>query len=106
MFEFDTRQETTIVSQEIRLQSPDEADRLRWIVGGYFQDRNYDIDPQKLKFSPAGGAAFFGVGTAGNIVTQGRYDQTTLLVLVLVIPMLNILIMLTRSQEKTLRVIG
>ncbi|MFM2315302.1 MAG: hypothetical protein RLZZ04_4578, partial [Cyanobacteriota bacterium] len=36
LFEFDTRQETTIVSQEIRLQSPDDAERLRWTVGGYF----------------------------------------------------------------------
>lgn len=78
LFEFDTRQETTIVSQEIRFQSPDNADLFRWIVGGYFQDRNYDIDPQQLKFSPAGGTAFFGVETAGNSVTQGRYDQTTL----------------------------
>ncbi len=77
LFEFDTRQETTIVSQEIRLQSPDDADRLRWIVGGYFQDRNYDIDPQQLIFSPAGGTAFVGVETSGISVTQGRYDQTT-----------------------------
>jgi iron complex outermembrane receptor protein len=78
LFEFDTRQETTIVSQEIRFQSPDDAERLRWIVGGYFQDRNYDIDPQQTKFSTAGGAAFLGVETAGSSVTQGRYDQTTL----------------------------
>jgi iron complex outermembrane recepter protein len=77
LFEFDTRQETTVVSQEIRLQSPDNSDRLRWIVGSYFQDRSYDIDPQQLKFSTAGGAALFGVETAGNSVTQGRYDQTT-----------------------------
>jgi iron complex outermembrane recepter protein len=41
LFEFDTRQETTVVSQEIRLQSPDNSDRLRWIVGSYFQDRSY-----------------------------------------------------------------
>jgi len=78
LFEFDVRQETTIVSQDIRLQSPDDADRLRWIVGGFFQDRNFDIDPEQLNFSTAGGAAFLGVETAGNSVTQGRYDQTTL----------------------------
>ena len=76
LFEFDTRQETTIISQELRLQSPDDAERLRWLVGGYFQDRSYDIDPQQLLFSP-GGAAFLGVETAGVSVTQGRYDQTT-----------------------------
>jgi iron complex outermembrane recepter protein len=77
LFEFDVRQETTVVSQVIRLQSTDDADRLRWIVGGYFQDRSYDLDPQQTKFSAAGGAAFFGVATAGNSVIQGRYDQTT-----------------------------
>ena len=77
LFESDTRQETTIVSQEIRLQSPDDAERLRWTVGGYFQDRNYDIDPQQTKFSPAGGTAFFGANIAGASVTQGKYDQTT-----------------------------
>jgi iron complex outermembrane recepter protein len=67
LFEFDTRQETTVVSQEIRLQSPDDANRLRWIAGGYFQDRSYDIDPQQLK----------SFTDNSNSVTQGRYDQTT-----------------------------
>jgi iron complex outermembrane recepter protein len=73
--EFDTRQETTVVSQEIRLQSPDNSDRaasplgnrLRWIVGGYFQDRSYDIDPRQFK----------SLTDNSNSVTQGRYDQTT-----------------------------
>ncbi|MGL6344142.1 MAG: TonB-dependent receptor domain-containing protein [Waterburya sp.] len=65
LFEFDSRQETTIVSQEIRLQSPDNAESLGWIVGGYFQDRSYDLDPLQLKSSES------------ISVTQGRYDQTT-----------------------------
>lgn len=69
------RQETSIISQEIRLQSPDDADRLRWLVGGYFQDRNFDIDPQESRFSAAG-AAFFGGDASGASVIQGRYDQT------------------------------
>jgi iron complex outermembrane recepter protein len=77
LFEFDTRQEATVVSQEIRLQSPDNSDRLSWIVGSYFQDRSYDIDPQQLKFSPAGGAISFDTNVAGANVTQGKYDQTT-----------------------------
>ncbi|MEN9517984.1 MAG: hypothetical protein RLZZ381_572 [Cyanobacteriota bacterium] len=67
LLKFDTRQETTIVSQEIRFQSPDDAERLRWIVGGYFQDRNFDIDPQQLK----------SLTDNSNSITQGRYDQTT-----------------------------
>ena len=77
LFETDVRQETSIISQEIRLQSADDAERLRWIVGGYFQDRNFDIDPQQQIFSPAGGA-FFNLEVAGANVTQGRFNQTTL----------------------------
>ena len=70
------RQETTILSQEIRFQSPDDAARLRWILGGYFQDRNFDIDPQESRFSSAAGAAFFGIEASGATIIQGRYDQT------------------------------
>lgn len=86
LFKFDVRQESNIISQEIRVQSPDNSDRaaypsgnrLRWLAGFYFQDRNYDIDPQQLKFSPVAGLAFFATETARRSVTQGRYDQTTI----------------------------
>lgn len=77
LFESEVRQESRVFSQEIRLQSDDDGDRFRWLVGGYFQDRRFDIDPLKSNFSAAAGLDSFGVEAAGASITQGQYDQTT-----------------------------
>lgn len=67
--------DSTILSQEIRFQSPKTAERFRWLLGGYFQSRNLDIDPQSTTTTPLGAAAFGGdVGTVGTIA---KFDQTT-----------------------------
>ncbi|MEM9450465.1 MAG: TonB-dependent receptor [Cyanobacteria bacterium P01_E01_bin.6] len=35
---------TTVWSQEFRVQSPDDAERFRWLVGGYYEARNFESD--------------------------------------------------------------
>lgn len=34
--------DSTVFTQELRLQSPEEAEQLQWIVGGYFESREFD----------------------------------------------------------------
>ncbi|MGD1949665.1 MAG: TonB-dependent receptor domain-containing protein [Leptolyngbyaceae cyanobacterium] len=34
--------DSTVWPQELRLQSPEEAEQLQWIVGGYFESREFD----------------------------------------------------------------
>lgn len=41
---FPLEEDTTIWSQEIRVQSPDDADRFRWLLGGYYEARNVDSE--------------------------------------------------------------
>ncbi|MEM9215820.1 MAG: TonB-dependent receptor [Cyanobacteria bacterium P01_F01_bin.150] len=33
-----------VFTQEVRVQSPEESDRLQWIVGGYYEASNFDND--------------------------------------------------------------
>jgi iron complex outermembrane receptor protein len=70
-------QDSQIWSQEIRLQSPANADRFRWIIGGYFQSRDFDLDPQSTEYTAAGATAF-NLPASGTEGTIARYDQTTL----------------------------
>lgn len=77
---FDVQQDSNVWSQEIRLQSPDPSDRLRWLVGGYFQNRNYDIDPQSTRYTAAGAAALDFPAVPTTTTTSAKFDQTTLAV--------------------------
>lgn len=56
-----------IISQEFRLQSPQDADQFQWIVGGFFQNRDFRIGDS---FE----APFFGINSS---VKLSEYDQTT-----------------------------
>lgn len=54
-----------ILSQEFRLQSPEDADRFQWIAGAFFQNRNFRIgdDLEIIDF--------------GTEIGESEYDQTT-----------------------------
>jgi iron complex outermembrane recepter protein len=65
---------STIWSQEIRVQSPNNAERFQWLLGGYYQSRSLDIF-ESATFTAEGGA-LFGV-PAGETARTGLYDQRT-----------------------------
>jgi len=66
---------STIWSQEFRLQSPKTANRFQWIVGGFFQSRTFDLDPLSSTTTPLAELAF---GTpAGTSSLIAKFDQTT-----------------------------
>jgi iron complex outermembrane receptor protein len=64
---------STIWSQEIRLQSPQTAKRFRWLLGGYYQSRSFDLF-LSTEYTPLTEALGFPVGTSR---TDARFDQRT-----------------------------
>lgn len=64
---------STIWSQEIRIQSPNSAERFRWLVGGYYQSRSLDIR-LSTEYTPLVAPLGFPVGTDR---TDARFNQTT-----------------------------
>ncbi|NJR66672.1 MAG: TonB-dependent receptor [Leptolyngbyaceae cyanobacterium CRU_2_3] len=64
-----------IWSQEFRLQSPEEAERFRWLVGAYYQNRDFEIE-EAIDFTPAG-AEVFQLPSAGTDRSIAEYNQTT-----------------------------
>jgi iron complex outermembrane receptor protein len=55
---------STVWTQEIRLQSPESADRFKWLLGGYYESRAFDAN-DAFDYT-ALGATFFGLPEAGQ----------------------------------------
>lgn len=52
-------------TQEIRFQSPEAADRFKWLVGGFYESRAFDVGNDAFDYT-ALGAALFGLPSAGQ----------------------------------------
>lgn len=63
---------STVWSQEIRLQSPSTANRFRWLAGGYYESRAFNVNTDGFDYTPTGAAAF-GLPSAG--LDRVRADQ-------------------------------
>ncbi|MEM1241918.1 MAG: TonB-dependent receptor, partial [Cyanobacteria bacterium P01_H01_bin.26] len=50
--------DSTVWTQELRLQSPEDADQLQWIVGGYFESREFDNNGAATVFGNDAAAIF------------------------------------------------
>lgn len=66
---------STIWSQEFRLQSPKTADRFQWILGGFFQSRSFDLDPLSNTSTPLAELTFG--SPAGKNSLIAKFDQKT-----------------------------
>jgi iron complex outermembrane receptor protein len=49
---------STVWTQEVRLQSPKSSDRFRWVVGGYFESREFNTIRDGIILSPLAAAGF------------------------------------------------
>ncbi|KAM3114324.1 TonB-dependent receptor domain-containing protein [Phormidesmis sp. 146-33] len=67
--------DSTVWTQELRFQSPNTADRLRWVVGGYFESREFNTLQDGITLSNLGAAAFGApfAGTNNVSAEQQRY---------------------------------
>lgn len=63
-------------TQEVRLQSPNNADRFRWILGGYLESRQTENIPEEIEYTETAAAAF-GLPSAGSDRTTSSLDQNT-----------------------------
>ncbi|WAL58524.1 TonB-dependent receptor domain-containing protein [Thermocoleostomius sinensis] len=77
LYSFNSQVISNIWSQEFRFHSPEAAERLRWLVGAYFQNRTFTIDQQQVEYTPEG-AALFGIPDIRFGETFAEYEQTTL----------------------------
>ena len=50
--------DSTVWTQELRLQSPEAADQLQWIMGGYFESREFDNNGAATVFGDDAAAIF------------------------------------------------
>jgi iron complex outermembrane recepter protein len=58
------------------LQSPSNADRFRWILGGYLESRQTENVPEEIEYTETAAGAF-GLPSAGKDITTSSLDQNT-----------------------------
>ena len=61
--------DSTVWSQELRIQSPQNADKFRWLLGGYYESNRFNAGKSGLQFSSLA-AQQFGLPAPG-------FDNTT-----------------------------
>ncbi|TAE55095.1 MAG: TonB-dependent receptor [Nostocales cyanobacterium] len=67
---------STLWSQELRFQSPESADRLRWLLGGYYESRHFNVVDDTFKYTDAGAVAF-GLPAPGNDRVSAEQNRHT-----------------------------
>ena len=67
---------STVFSQELRFQSASSNNRFQWLIGGYFEDRQFDVEGDGLRIGNAG-AAIFGIPTGGFDRISAEIEQIT-----------------------------
>ncbi len=65
---------STVWTQEIRFQSPANADRFKWLIGGYYERRAFNVDNDAFEYT-ALGAARFGLESAGQNRVIAEQDR-------------------------------
>lgn len=68
---------STLFSQEIRLQSPEDAEQFQWLLGGYFESRDFNIDADGLRYG-ADAVALGLVSAAGRDRVIADINEDTL----------------------------
>lgn len=68
--------DSTVWTQEIRLQSPANADRFKWLIGGYYESRAFNVENDAFEYT-ALGAAQFGLPSAGQNRVIAEQDRNT-----------------------------
>jgi iron complex outermembrane receptor protein len=67
---------STLWSQEFRLQSPEDAEKFRWLLGGYYESRDFKVIDDTFKYSQAGAAAFSLPAPGSDRVSAEQYRHT------------------------------
>ncbi|MEA5549550.1 TonB-dependent receptor [Anabaena cylindrica UHCC 0172] len=66
---------STVWSQEFRVQSPENAGRFRWLLGGYYENRDFNVVNDTIERT-ATAAAIFGLPSGRNRVLAEQSRNT------------------------------
>ncbi|VEP17566.1 conserved hypothetical protein [Hyella patelloides LEGE 07179] len=69
--------DSTIFSQELRLQSPAEAEKLRWLIGGYFESRDFQARDNGFIVGDDA-ASLFELSPGSSIFRNSDTSETTI----------------------------
>ncbi|MGF1575846.1 MAG: TonB-dependent receptor domain-containing protein, partial [Cyanophyceae cyanobacterium] len=58
--------DSTVVTQEVRLQSPDETNRFQWLLGGYYESRSFNTANDGFNFGEDAALLFGDIATPGG----------------------------------------
>ncbi|MEM6399867.1 MAG: TonB-dependent receptor, partial [Cyanobacteria bacterium P01_D01_bin.116] len=65
---------STTWTQELRFQSPETADRLQWLLGGYYETRDFNVDDAQTEFPGFGRFRRFGDDSRETYAVFGQVD--------------------------------
>ncbi|MEC4812876.1 MAG: TonB-dependent receptor [Scytonema sp. PMC 1069.18] len=68
--------DSTVFSQEIRLQSPEDSESFQWLFGGYFESKDFNVDADGFRYGVDAVALGF-VRTPGRDRISAEIDETT-----------------------------
>ena len=72
--------ESTVWTQEFRIQAPEEEEQFQWIVGGYFESREFDNPDRATIFGNDAAAVFPGTIPGTSNVSSAESQDTTIAV--------------------------
>jgi iron complex outermembrane receptor protein len=67
--------DSTVFSQEVRLQSPEQAERFQWLLGGYFESRDFNVNADGFRYGSD--AVALGLFPSGRDRVIAELDETT-----------------------------
>ncbi|MBO3457403.1 TonB-dependent receptor [Aetokthonos hydrillicola Thurmond2011] len=70
--------QATLFSEEIRLQSPEDAKTFQWLFGGYFESRDFNLDADGFRYGADAVAYYRGlIPQPGRNQTSAKISETT-----------------------------
>ncbi|NEP58614.1 MAG: TonB-dependent receptor [Symploca sp. SIO2G7] len=69
--------DSTVITQELRLQSPEDAERFQWLIGGYYESRAFNTEDDGFNFGPDAPLLFGAFAVPGASLLRSADLDTT-----------------------------
>ncbi|NET53614.1 MAG: TonB-dependent receptor, partial [Merismopedia sp. SIO2A8] len=69
--------DSTVITQELRIQSPEEAERFQWLAGGYYESRTFNTEDDGFNFGPDAALLFGDFAVPGASLLRNADLDTT-----------------------------
>ncbi|MEM9541971.1 MAG: TonB-dependent receptor [Cyanobacteria bacterium P01_E01_bin.42] len=68
--------DSTVITQELRLQSPTDADRWQWLLGAYFESRSFNTEDDGFQFGDLAALVFGNTAISGSsLLRSAEVDE-------------------------------